>query len=103
MLLRRLSGAAMAVALTDAAQDRVLEEIKAEITAKHPDIWVGANAPAAPGTANLKVVFTRYDDGDAFARFMLAGLGQIHIDGDVIFTDASTGQQLGVYKVSKDF
>ena len=34
---------------------------------------------------------------------MLAGLGQIHIDGDVIFTDASTGQQVGAYKVSKDF
>jgi hypothetical protein len=51
----------------------------------------------------LKIVFTQYDDGNAFARFMLAGLGQIHIDGDVIFIDASSGQQLGAYKISKDF
>ena len=91
------------VAITNEARDRVLDEVKAEISAKHPDIWVGPNAPAAPGTVNLKIIFTQYDDGNAFARFMLAGLGQIHIDGDVIFSDASSGQQLGAYKISKDF
>jgi hypothetical protein len=50
-----------------------------------------------------KIVFTQYDDGNAFARFMLAGLGQIHIDGTVVFTDATTGREIGKYKVSKDF
>jgi hypothetical protein len=91
------------VAMTPDARDRILQEVKSEITAKHPDMWVAGNAPAAPGTANLKIVFTQYDDGNAFARFMLAGLGQIHIDGTVIFTEPATGQTIGQYKVSKDF
>ncbi len=30
----------------------------------------------------LKSKITRYDEGNAFARSMLAGLGQIHLDGD---------------------
>ncbi len=86
--------AAAGVAMTDTARNRILDEVKAEIAAKHPNIWVTASPAAMPGSVNLKIVFTRYDDGNAFARFMLAGLGQIHIDGDVIFTDASTGQQV---------
>ena len=31
----------------------------------------------------LEVLITRYDKGNAFARFMLVGLGQIHIDAIV--------------------
>lgn len=31
----------------------------------------------------LNAKITRYEKGNAFARFMLAGLGQIHVDGDV--------------------
>jgi hypothetical protein len=95
--------AAPGVAMTPDTRDRILQEVKAEITAKHPNMWTAENALAAPGTVNLKIIFTQYDDGNAFARFMLAGLGQIHIDGTVIFTDASTGQPIGNYKISKDF
>jgi hypothetical protein len=51
----------------------------------------------------VKIVFTQYDDGNAFARFMLMGLGQIHIDGTVTFSDAASGQQIARYNVSKDF
>jgi hypothetical protein len=91
------------VAMTPDARDRILQRVKAEITAKHPNMWLAENAPPVPGTANLKIIFTQYDDGNAFARFMLAGLGQIHIDGTVIFTDARTGQIIGQYKISKDF
>lgn len=102
--LASISGeVAPGVVMTPDARDRLLQEVKAEITAKHPNMWVADNAPAAPGTANLKIIFTQYDDGNAFARFMLAGLGQIHIDGTVIFTDAHTGQPIGNYRVSKDF
>ncbi len=31
----------------------------------------------------VELLLTRYDKGNAFARAMLAGLGQIHIDGKV--------------------
>ena len=91
------------VAMTSEARERIVDEVKAEITAKHPDIWVAANPPAAANAVNMKIVFTQYDDGNAFARFMLAGLGQIHIDGDVVFSDAGTGQRIAEYKISKDF
>jgi uncharacterized protein DUF4410 len=81
--------------------------VKAEISAKHPGIWVASTPPADPrggaNVANVKIVFTQYDDGNAFARFMLMGLGQIHIDGNVIFTDAASGRQIAEYKISKDF
>jgi hypothetical protein len=83
--------------------DRILQRVKAEISSAHPDIWVVPNAPQDNGVTKVKIVITRYDQGNAFARFMLAGLGQIHIEGDVIFTDAATGKQVGEYKVAKDF
>src|SRR6185369_4952892 len=34
----------------------------------------------------LNSKITRYDEGNAFARAMLAGLGQIHIDGEFVLT-----------------
>lgn len=91
------------VAMTNVDISRIVDEVKAEITAKHPDIWVSGSTPAAPTVANVKIVFTQYDDGNAFARFMLMGLGQIHIDGTVTFSDAASGKQIAQYNVSKDF
>ena len=102
--LGTISGeAATGVAMTNTDLDRIMQQVRAEIIAKRPDIWVAGNAPASPSVVNLKIVFTQYDDGNAFARFMLAGLGQIHIDGNVIFTDAASGTKVAEYKVSKDF
>jgi Domain of unknown function (DUF4410) len=91
------------VALASFDLDRIRERIKADITAAHPGILASPKDPPANDTANMKIIITRYDSGSAFARFMIAGLGQIHIDGDVIFTNASTGRPIGEYKVSKDF
>ena len=52
--------AAAGVATTDTARNRILDEVKAEIAAKHPNIWVVGESPAAmPGSVNLKIVFTR--------------------------------------------
>ena len=45
----------------------------------------------------------RYDEGSAFARFMLAGLGQIHIDADVTLSDLTTKDKLAQYEVTKTF
>lgn len=99
--------AAPGVAMTGADLQRILDQVKADITAAHPGMILASDQPSAPSAgpniAKVKIVFTQYDDGNAFARFMLMGLGQIHIDGDVIFTDAANGQQIAEYKVSKDF
>jgi hypothetical protein len=50
-----------------------------------------------------KLTFTRYDKGNAFARAMLIGLGQIHIDADLLFIDKATGKELESLKISKTF
>jgi hypothetical protein len=94
--------AAPGVVIADYDLQRILQRVKAEISGVHPDVWVPAGAPVA-GATNVKIVITQYDEGNAFARAMLAGLGQIRMDGDVVFSDAATGQKIAEYKVSKDF
>ena len=61
--------------------------------------------PAEPGpkTLELNVVMTRFDKGNAFARLMLAGLGQIHVDALVTVKDKDTGAILGKYEVKRTF
>ena len=50
----------------------------------------------------MKIHFTRFDRGNALARGILIGLGQIHIEGTVYIVDPSD-QPVGQYSVSKDF
>jgi len=54
-------------------------------------------------TLQVTVAFTRYDEGSAFARSMLAGLGQIHIDAEVTLEDRASQKILGKSEVSKTF
>jgi hypothetical protein len=58
---------------------------------------------AGPNTLKAGVNITTYDEGNAFARAMLAGLGQMHIRADVVLTDYSTGNQVMTSEVSKTF
>ena len=84
------------VIMTPMDLERLAELSKANIlavTGSHPD----GNA------VTVKIVFTEYDKGNAFARFMLAGLGQIRISADVSVTENASGHLLGQYQVSKDF
>ncbi|HUK00207.1 MAG TPA: DUF4410 domain-containing protein [Stellaceae bacterium] len=83
--------------------ERIVSFVKADLTVADTHGAAQPAAAAADPPAKVKLVFTQYDKGSAFERFMLAGLGQIKIDADVIFLDANTGQQLGKYQVSKDF
>ena len=56
-----------------------------------------------PGRLDIDVLMTRYDEGSSFARFMLPGLGQIHIDADVTLRDQDSGEVLAIYEVTKTF
>jgi hypothetical protein len=50
------------------------------------------------------VTIKTYDKGNAFARAMLAGLGQMmHIDADVVLKDPRSGATFGTYDVDKTF
>ncbi len=39
--------------------------------------------PGGPDDCHIRVTITRYDEGSATARFFLAGLGQMYLDGTV--------------------
>jgi hypothetical protein len=95
--------AAPGIAVPNYDLERILDRVKAEVSATHPEILAAANAPAGTGTAKIKIVITQYDEGNRFARFMLIVLGQIYLDGDVVFVDPTSGQEIARYKVSKNF
>jgi hypothetical protein len=83
--------------------ERLVGLVKAEISRQSAQSMVPASTDGTSQGAKIKIVLTEYDEGSAFARFMLIGLGQIKLAGDVIFVDGTTGQELGRYKVSKQF
>ena len=91
--------------------DRMMQQIKLELSKTAifvqpptPGVTLASTAAAAPpGTTSIKLVFTEYDKGNAFARAMLIGLGQIKIGADVFLFDDATGKQVGQYRVSKQF
>jgi len=60
-------------------RERVAEKIKAKIDERKVKNAAAPSARAVQVTLHL----TRYEKGNAFARAMLAGLGQIHLDGTV--------------------
>jgi hypothetical protein len=51
----------------------------------------------------VAVTITRYQKGNAFARAMVAGLGQIHIDADVKITASATNEKIADFTVAKTF
>jgi hypothetical protein len=91
------------VVMTHEELDRITQLVTAEINAASPDMLLAPGAPPPQQAMLLKIVVTRYDEGNAFARFMLAGLGQIYLEGDVLLLDSETMQQIAAYKVGKDF
>jgi len=50
----------------------------------------------------VHVLLTRYDKGNAFARAMLIGLGQMHITGDIKLVNGTDNKTLGEFTSNKD-
>ena len=91
--------------MSAADQDRIVQLVAARIKQRAMTRFseVAADLPAAPDTLHVRMAFTRYDAGHAFARFMLAGLGQIHIDAEVALAEGDGSTLLGRYMVTKTF
>jgi len=87
--------AASGVEMSDGDFGLITQQIRNYIQNEAPGVL-------ADNGLKMQVHFTRFDRGNAFARFMLIGLGQIRIDADVLLQDA-TGATVAKYKVSKDF
>jgi hypothetical protein len=60
-------------------RERVAQKIKARIDARK----VNNAADIQPHSFQVVLRVTRYEKGNRFARAMLAGLGQIHLDGTI--------------------
>jgi hypothetical protein len=91
--------AASGVEMGDTDFDNVCQKVRAYVQQEAPSVLA---APAGGPAYKMKIHFTRFDRGNAFARFMLIGLGQIRIEGTVDLVDAS-GANVAEYKVAKDF
>ena len=92
--------AAAGVMMSDGEFGLICQKVKGYVDAARPGVM--AKSAAAAQALKLQIHFTRFDRGSAFARAMLIGLGQIHIEADVSLVDAG-GKTVGMYKVSKDF
>jgi hypothetical protein len=51
----------------------------------------------------VKVHITKYDKGNAFARFMIAGAGQIHVDGVIDVYTLPSKRKVEEFKITKTF
>jgi hypothetical protein len=92
------------IALTTTDKDRILGQIIANINKDYPARFKEINN-ATPDSTTLSAIvnITRYDKGSSFARFMLAGLGAMHINADVMLKDYETKQGLGTFECKKTF
>lgn len=95
--------AAPGVMMTPEDLSHIAREVQVELASRYPDRLVAAGGSRRSGAVNVKLVITRFDKGDAIARAMLAGLGQIHIDGNVLLADVSTEKTVATFAVSKTF
>src|SRR5215470_11955820 len=92
------------VELTPVDKERIRIRIVDAIMKEAPTRFKQLNVPTPmPPTLRASVTVTNYDKGNAFARFMLAGLGQIHIGAEVALRDEDTGDELGRFQVNKTF
>jgi hypothetical protein len=95
--------AAPGVAMAPSDLDRIAQLVQSDLYAAYPTRLVPAGATATPGEVKVDMTFITYDEGNAFARAMLAGLGQIHIAANVRLIDAMSGNVTASYDVEKTF
>lgn len=93
-------GVNLSQADTDRMTKLIVEEIKSDTSNRFKTI---NSASPSPTTLQASVAIKQYDEGSAFARFMLVGLGQIHIDADVALADSLSKEKFAQYEVTKTF
>jgi hypothetical protein len=92
-------GAPESVPILPGEKDRLGQKIKARIDAQkisHPRDGEGR-------AYEVDLQLSRYDKGNSFARAMLAGLGQMHIDGRVSVYQSPEHALVGEFDLAKTF
>ncbi len=87
------------VDILDMEKSRIAQRLQERITTKkqlNP-------ATDAPTQYRVELLLTRYDKGNAFARAMMAGLGQIHVNGTVTVFAEPDGRQITRFDIKKRF
>jgi len=87
------------VTIQEAEKTRFAETIEQKITS----LKILNNRNGKMKTYEVELLLTRYDKGNTFARLMLAGLGQIHIDGQVKLLELPERKLVGEFSMSKTF
>ncbi|MCI4626598.1 MAG: DUF4410 domain-containing protein [Candidatus Magnetoovum sp. WYHC-5] len=93
------------VSITDEVKNRITNLIIDKLKADEYNHFREFNT-ANIGSVNaidVEVIINNYEKGNAFARAMLAGLGQIHIDANVMIKNSVTKELLTEHEVSKAF
>lgn len=80
-------------------KERIAEKLAMKIDARK----VANSAAGAARVYEVELHLTRYDKGNAFARAMLAGLGQIHIEGVVTVFQMPEHTAVGEFTLKKTF
>jgi hypothetical protein len=87
------------VALAEHEKQRLVQRIQENVDAQKMH-----NADSADRREyELDVLVTRYEKGNTFARFMLAGLGQIHIDAKVSVFTLPGREKVAEFEIDKTF
>jgi hypothetical protein len=80
-------------------QERLAHKIKSKIVSRK-----AANTRAVAGvTYEVDLHLSRYEKGNAFARAMLPGLGQIHIEGKIAIFRMPEHRPAGEFGLKKTF
>ena len=92
------------VPLTESDKARILKLIEINMKKEGPTRFKSVNSATAQDNVLLATVNIKaYEKGNAFARAMLAGLGQMHIDAEIGLSDTQTNERLAAYEVNKRF
>jgi hypothetical protein len=87
------------VELADADKQRIAQLITSDLDTMR----LHNLANNDPKDCVVDVTITRYQKGNAFARAMLAGLGQIHIDAHVKIVAGANKEKLADFTLTKTF
>jgi hypothetical protein len=87
------------VTVADYEKQRLSQVIKQKIDAS----IVASDVAGVKRDYEVSVVLTQYEKGNAFARAMLAGIGQIHIDAHVTLITLPERKSVSEFDVAKTF
>jgi hypothetical protein len=90
---------APSVAVDEAARQRVAQQVRQKIE----NLRTKAAASTVVREYEVDVRLTRYDEGNAFARWMLAGLGQMHVDAHITVFLLPDRTRIAEFDVEKTF